>query len=72
MKRKPRFFIGFLAATLTFGTLMATIGPRHFRHHSHHCYDNQTGNNCTQQNNVEDTGLMDKINAQNFYKSYYY
>lgn len=38
MKRKPRFFIGFLAAAITFGTLMATFGPRHFRHHSHHCY----------------------------------
>jgi hypothetical protein len=37
MKRKPRFFIGFLAAAITFGTLMATIGPRHYRHHSHHC-----------------------------------
>jgi hypothetical protein len=33
MKRKPRFFIGFLAAAITFGTLMATIGPRHYRHH---------------------------------------
>ena len=37
MKRKPRFFIGFLAAAITFGTLMATIGPRHHKHHVHHC-----------------------------------
>lgn len=33
---KPRFFIGFLAAAITFGTLMATIGPRHHRHNK--CY----------------------------------
>ena len=37
MKRKPRFFIGFLAAAITFGTLMATIGTRHHKHHAHHC-----------------------------------
>ena len=54
MKRKPRFFIGFLAAAITFGTLTATIGPRHFRHHSHHCYDKQAENNRLQQNNTKD------------------
>jgi hypothetical protein len=45
MKHKPRFFIGFLAAAVTFGTLMATIGPRHFKHHSHHCYDKHVEKN---------------------------
>jgi hypothetical protein len=25
--------------------LMATIGPPHFKHHSHHCYDKQKENN---------------------------
>lgn len=31
MKRRPRFLVMFLTALLTFGTLMATVGPRHFR-----------------------------------------
>jgi hypothetical protein len=48
MKRKPRFFIGFLAAAITFGTLMATIGPRHYKHHSHHCGDHQWNEKETQ------------------------
>jgi len=30
MYRRSRFLIGFLAAALTFGGLMATIGPEHF------------------------------------------
>jgi hypothetical protein len=50
MKRKPRFFIGFIAAAITFGTLMATIGPRHFKHHSHHCYEKQAENNSVNEN----------------------
>jgi hypothetical protein len=54
MKRKPRFFIGFLAAAITFGTLMATIGPRHFKHHSHHCYDKHDENNQMLQKNTSD------------------
>jgi hypothetical protein len=54
MKRKPRFFIGFLAAAITFGTLMATIGPRHYKHRAHHCCDKQTENNSMQQNNPAD------------------
>jgi len=39
MNRKSLFLIGFTAAAITFGTLMAIIGPRHFnafRYH-HHC-----------------------------------
>ena len=51
MNRKPRFIIVIAAAILTFGTLMATVGPR-FRHchrielandhcaDAHHCKDN--------------------------------
>lgn len=54
MKHKPRFFIGFLAAAVTFGTLMATVGPRHFKHNSHHCNDKQHENHQTHQNNAKD------------------
>lgn len=47
MKPGSRFLIGFAAFALTFGTLMATLGPQqfnahgaHHRHHHHHgCYD---------------------------------
>jgi len=30
MYRRSKFLIGFLAAALTFGGLMATLGPEHF------------------------------------------
>jgi len=37
MKRKTAFITGVAAAAITFGSLMATIGPRHFgRHCSNH------------------------------------
>jgi len=38
MYRRSRFLIGFLAAALTFGGLMATMGPEHFHRalHWHH------------------------------------
>ncbi|HYG50306.1 MAG TPA: hypothetical protein VD905_05355 [Flavobacteriales bacterium] len=36
MKRGSRFLIGFAAAAVTFGTLMATLGPQKFGHCSHH------------------------------------
>lgn len=39
MNRKSRFAIGLVTAILTFGTLMATIGPRHYNHHRGHCYE---------------------------------
>ena len=48
MYRRSRFLIGFLAAALTFGGLMATLGPEHFHrslrwhHHMENCcMDNQ-------------------------------
>ena len=48
MYRRSRFLIGFLAAALTFGGLMATLGPEHFHrslHWHHHmgncCMDNE-------------------------------
>ena len=44
MKRKSRFFIGFIAAALTFGTLFATIGPKRFMRHKHHCHASQCNN----------------------------
>lgn len=37
MKRGTRFLAGFAAAALTFGTLMATLGPQRF---GKHCYGN--------------------------------
>lgn len=38
MYRRSRFLIGFLAAALTFGGLMTTLGPDHFHRawHWHH------------------------------------
>lgn len=35
MERRNRFLIGFAAAAITFGSLMAFVGPRHFNHHGH-------------------------------------
>ena len=35
MKGKSNFFVGLLAAGLTFGSLMAFVGPPHFN--KHHC-----------------------------------
>ena len=32
MTRRNKFIIGFAAAALTYGTLFATMGPRHFGH----------------------------------------
>jgi fatty acid desaturase len=42
MYRRSRFLIGFLAAALTFGGLMATFGPEHFHRsmHWHHHFGN--------------------------------
>jgi hypothetical protein len=57
MKRKPRFFIGFLAAAITFGTLMATIGPRHFKNRSHHCYYKQGNHHHMKHNNAADKAM---------------
>ncbi|MCE3227241.1 MAG: hypothetical protein K0S32_1792 [Bacteroidetes bacterium] len=40
MKRGTRFLAGFAAAALTFGTLMATLGPQRF---GRHCYGGWRG-----------------------------
>ena len=32
MNKKPKFLIVLAVATITFGALMKTIGPRHFNH----------------------------------------
>lgn len=37
MKRKSKFIIVTATALLTFGTLMATVGSRHFNHRMGHC-----------------------------------
>ena len=44
MKRKARFFIGLLAAALTFGTLMATMGAKKFMCNGY-CFNSQCANN---------------------------
>lgn len=44
MKRKTRFFVGLAAAALTFGSLMATLGPAHFNKHRHGCHAQQCSN----------------------------
>ncbi len=62
MNRKSTFAIGLLTAILTFGTLMATIGPRDYHHHRGHCIerhhcnmDNQKGSSChTDKHDKED------------------
>jgi hypothetical protein len=39
MKRSSRFLIAFAAAALTFGSLAAFVGPRHWRQQRHgHCH----------------------------------
>jgi hypothetical protein len=40
MKRGTRFLTGFAAAALTFGSLMATLGPQRF---GQHCYGKWRG-----------------------------
>jgi len=41
MKKRTKVITGVAAAAITFGTLMATVGPRHFGRHCHshamHC-----------------------------------
>ena len=44
MYRRSRFLIGFLAAALTFGGLMATFGPEHFQRSL--CFHHRFGNCC--------------------------
>ena len=42
MKKRPRFLLGILAALLTFGGLMAFLGPRHHgKNNFHHCDKNK-------------------------------
>ncbi|MGZ3884730.1 MAG: hypothetical protein ACXVP0_11475 [Bacteroidia bacterium] len=53
MRKGSRFLIGLAAAGLTFGTLTATLGPKHFNRHygPHHCggYWNHHHDNCEEQ-----------------------
>jgi len=37
MNRRNRFLIGLAAAAITFGALMATVGPQRFARYSQHC-----------------------------------
>jgi len=61
MYRRSRFLIGFLAAALTFGGLMATVGPEHFHrawhwhHHMNSCcmYNEERMNSCDEPERYE-------------------
>lgn len=58
MKRKPRFFIGFIAAVITFGSLVAFVGHRHHGryHHGyshHHACDGHSKQDNNNNNNNE-------------------
>ncbi|MCC7030058.1 MAG: hypothetical protein IT257_07115 [Chitinophagaceae bacterium] len=37
MNKKRKFIIAAISAMITFGTLMATKGPRHYKHWKQHC-----------------------------------
>jgi len=63
MYRRSRFLIGFLTAALTFGGLMATLGPEHFHrslrwHHMGNCcmyhgYQDDRMNSCDEPERYE-------------------
>ena len=53
MNRSSNFFIGLVAAIVTFGMLTLTLGPKHAMWNRHHhgwhgvrSYDNHHGNDC--------------------------
>lgn len=48
MKGKSKFLVGLFAAVLTFGSLMAFVGPPHFS--KHHCC--AESHQCDKQNEV--------------------
>jgi len=56
MYRRSRLLIGFLAAALTFGGLMATLGPEHFHRslHWHHYMENCCMDNADRMNNFDE------------------
>ena len=49
MNRKRKFFIVALSAVITFGTLMATMGPRHFKHFKGHCQSEYWNKHCAEE-----------------------
>jgi hypothetical protein len=63
MKKRSRFLIGFSTAAVTFGVLMATLGPQKFGAHcghrlkSHHAY-----NHCAHTCRNEQSNRVDKAN----------
>ena len=44
MRRGSRFLIGLAAAALTYGSLVAFVGPRHFGHYGFYHYQAYRGN----------------------------
>jgi hypothetical protein len=72
MYRRSRFIIGFLAAALTFGGLMATIGPEHFErawhshHHMDHCcmYNGERMNSCDEPERFERYDRHERIQRE--------
>ena len=62
MKRGTRFFVVLATSIFTFGTLMATIGPKHFEKNFHRhgcCHGHENEHHCEYKNNIEQ-----KNNAQ--------
>lgn len=53
MKKSSKFVIGFAAAALTFGSLFAFVGPKHFNHCDQRpCYHHHDRGHC---NDSKDT-----------------
>jgi hypothetical protein len=50
MKGSNRFIIGFIAAAVTFASLIAFVGPKRFAQYRQHCHENsQRWNNGSEQ-----------------------
>ena len=61
MYRRSRFLIGLIASAVTFGSLMATMGPDHFnrawhhRHYMENCWMHEKrSNDCCEQSEKQD------------------
>lgn len=61
MKRKPRFFIGFIAAVITLSSLVAFVGHRHHGRYHHHgsAHHHSCDGHSKQENNNNNTEKAD-------------
>ena len=63
MKRKSKFLIGFAAAAVTFGTLMAALGPQKFGAHcSRHWNQHHGCGHCHHTCYTESNNAFEKVN----------